>query len=27
MIPVLLFYGFTQQYLLSIYTGGVKGGA
>jgi len=27
MFPVLLFYAFTQQYLLSIYTGGVKGGA
>jgi len=25
MIPVLIFYAFTQQYLLSIYTGGVKG--
>jgi len=27
MVPVLIFYAFTQQYLLSIYTGGVKGGA
>ncbi len=27
MLPVLIFYAFTQQYLLSIYTGGMKGGA
>ena len=27
MIPILIFYAFTQQYLLSIYTGGMKGGA